>query len=229
MKLSIIIPAHNEEKRISRTFASIHHIFEGDFEVIVVSNGSTDNTANVLEEAKKKYPYIIFMDFKEKLGKGGAILEGLKIAQGEIIGFLDADDAFDLEQVKVAIDNFSEEYDCFIASKWKNQKLFEIAEPFSRKIMSRGWNFLVKIILGLNFRDTQGGLKFLKRSAFEKIGNSFIGTGFEFDAELLWKLQKNHFKIKEIHIPNRFVQGSTFNTKYIPAMFLNMLKLRWLK
>lgn len=227
MKLSIIIPAHNEEKRLGKTITSIYNTFQNDFEVIVVSNGSADKTPNILKEAEAQYNNFKAIIDKNKLGKGGAILAGLKVAKGDIIGFFDADDAFDLQQVKEILDNFPEGYDCFIASKWLEQKCRQVNEPISKKIFSRCWNILARTILGLNFCDTQGGLKFLKRSAFESIGNNFISRGFEFDVELLWKLQQKGFKIKEIFIKNKYVLGSTFNMKYALPMLINILKMGW--
>ncbi|MDO8740180.1 MAG: glycosyltransferase [Candidatus Woesearchaeota archaeon] len=225
MSLSIIIPAYNEEKRIEKTINSVYGAFRDDLELIVVSNGSTDKTVYVLKGLKRKYKSLKILVFKKKLGKGGAIIEGLKIAKKDIMGFLDADDAFDLKEIKKAMAYFKG-YDCIIASKWKGQSFFNVDEPFLRKLFSRGWNLLVRLLLGLDFYDTQAGAKFLKKRAYEKISKKgFITKGFEFDVELLYRLKQNNFKVKEIFIPSRFIAGSRFSLKYMPPMFKNLIKI----
>ena len=226
-KISIIIPAYNEEKRIKNTLNSLYNIFRNDVKILVVSNGSSDKTIDILKEEKKKNSNLEFLDFPKKLGKGGAILEGLKVVGTEYIGFIDADDAFDLNYIKKVLNEFNE-YDCIIASKWKERNFFQVDEPFLRKILSRSWNVLVRIFLGLNYRDTQAGAKFFKKEVIGKIGFNFISKGFAFDIELLKKFKKNNFIIKEIYVPSKFIGGSTFSLKYCPGMLKDLIKI-WLK
>ena len=225
-KISIIIPAYNEEKRIKNTLNSLYNIFRNDVKILVVSNGSSDKTIDILKEEKKKNSNLEFLDFPKKLGKGGAILEGLKVVGTEYIGFIDADDAFDLNYIKKVLNEFNE-YDCIIASKWKERNFFQVDEPFLRKILSRSWNVLVRIFLGLNYRDTQAGAKFFKKEVIDKIGFNFISKGFAFDTELLKKIKKNNFIIKEIYVPSKFVSGSTFSLKHCPSMFRDLLRVWW--
>ena len=225
--LSIIIPAYNEEKRIESTLNNLLKVF-GDAEIIVVSNGSKDGTVEILKKWKDKNPNLDYKDFSEKLGKGGAIVEGLKEAKGDWVGFIDADDAFDLEYIKQVLMTFST-FDCVIASKWKGKNTFQVDEPFLRKLMSRGWNLLVRVFLNLKYRDTQAGAKFFKKKVRENIGCDFISRGFAFDVELLNKIKKGGFRVKEVYIPSRFVEGSTFSLKYCGNMFRDLLKIWWSK
>ena len=226
-KISIIIPAHNEGKRIESTLNSLHSTFPGE-EIIVVSNGSTDNTIEILKSWKEKYAGLKYLEFSDKLGKGGAIVEGLKLANNEIVGFIDADDAFDLNFIKnylVELNN----YDCLIASKWKDKNIFQVNEPLLRKILSRVWNLLVRILLNLNYYDTQAGAKFFKLEVCKKIESKFTSKGFAFDVELLYKIRRNKFKIKEIYVPSRYIPGSTFRLKHCKNMFKDLLKIWWLE
>lgn len=226
MELSIIIPAVNEEKRLPGTLKSIRNKLKDlTYEIIVVSNGSTDGTIPILKNLKKKYKNLKYLDFTWK-AKGGAILEGFKVAKGKYIGFIDADDAFDLIKIKKEIRNLGK-FDGFIASKWKNQKMATVNEPFLRKILSRGWNLLARILCDITFTDTQGGAKFFKKKAIATIDLNFLTRGFEFDIELLTRLQKKNFKIKEVFIPSKYLEGSTFNTNYVLPMFTGILKI-WL-
>ncbi len=225
---TLIIPAYNEENRIEQTLNSIHNSFNDSIDVIIISNGSIDNTINILKKYKLKYKNFDYLDFKDKLGKGGAILEGLKKAKTKYLGFIDADDAFDLTYIKEIIKNLKNN-DVIIASKWKHQSFFEVNEPFLRKIMSRGWNILVRILLKLNFRDTQAGAKFFKKSAFDKINSTFISKKFAFDAELLYKFKKNRFFIKEVYTPSVYKAETTFRFRDIFSMFTDLIKIWWSK
>ena len=223
VKISIIVPAYNEGKRIGSTLNSLLSNFH-DEEIIVVSNGSKDNTIEILKEWKSKNKNLIYFDFPEKLGKGGAILEGMKIAKGDWIGFIDADDAFDLKYLKTQLLSLGD-YDCIIASKWKNKNIFQIDEPTIRKILSRVWNLLVRILLNLNYYDTQAGAKFFKKKVRDKIGDNFISKGFAFDVELLNRIKKNNFRIKEIYVPSKFIPGSTFKLRHCKQMLKDLLKI----
>ena len=225
--ISIIVPAYNEGKRIESTLNSLFLVFPEE-EIIVVSNGSFDNTIEILKRWNEKHSNFKYLEFSEKLGKGGAIIEGLKISKGNLIGFIDADDAFDLDYLKNSVYQLSE-YDSIIASKWKNRNIFEVNEPFIRKILSRGWNLLVRILLGLNFKDTQAGAKFFTIEVKNKIKYNFISKGFAFDIELLYKIKRNNFKIKEIYVPSRFIEGSTFKLRHCKRMFFDLLKIWWSK
>jgi len=227
-KISIVIPAYNEEKRIKKTLNSLYNVFGSDAEILVVSNGSIDDTINILKKEKKKHSNLEFLDFSNKLGKGGAILEGLKIANGDYIGFIDADDAFDLEYIKKILNELNN-YDCIIASKWKERNFFQIDEPFLRKFLSRVWNILARIFLNLHYKDTQGGAKFFKKEVKDAIGFDFITKSFAFDIELLNKIKEKKFKIKEIYIPSKFIEGSTFSLKCCPSMFKDLIKIWWSK
>lgn len=224
---TLIIPAYNEEKRIRQTLNSVKNTLGNDINVLVVSNGSKDRTVNILKEWKKENKNFDFLEFKEKLGKGGAILEGLRKAKSKYIGFIDADDSFDLNTVKEIIENFDD--DVIIASKWRGKNIFEVDEPFMRKFSSRIWNLMCKILLNLKLNDTQAGAKFLRRDAFNAIDREFICRAFSFDVELLFLLNKKGYKIDERYIKTIHRDGSTFNMKYVFPMFKDLMKLWWSK
>jgi len=225
--LSFVIPAYNEEKRISKTLDNYTKFLNPykDYEIIVVCNGCTDNTVSIVKSFSEKNKKIKLLEFREKIGKGGAVIEGLKVAKKDIIGFVDADDAFELNGLKNLIKEI-DSYDGAIASKWKGKKFSEVSEPFLRKLFSRGWNLLIRTLFGLKFKDTQSGAKFFKKKVISAIDKNFICNGFEFDVELLWKIKKKRFRIKEVYVPTKHTKYSTFSNKYIFIMFKNILKLR---
>lgn len=234
LKLSLIIPAYNEEERIGKTLRNYwFHLKEnlpGEFEIIVVLNGCKDKSPEIVKEFAKQRKGVRYAEIKEGMGKGGAVLHGFQMAKGKIIGFLDADDAFDLLGVQVMIDSLLKgEIDCFIASKWKGVRFSAVTEPFIRKILGRGWNTLVKILLRIPIQDTQAGAKFLRRDVFHAINHSFICRGFDFDIELLLRLKEKGFTIREEYVPSKHIPGSTFSLKHVPKMFRDLIILWWRK
>lgn len=225
-KVSIIIPAHNEEKTIKSSVSKLTKYFS-NAEVIVVCNGCSDMTYERCSELKSENLKI--MDFKDRIGKGGAVLKGMAVAKGDIVGFVDADGSFSPNDVEKIIDNLNN-CDCSIASKWKGKKLSEVNSDFKRKIGSRGWNLMSRMFLGLDVRDTQAGLKFFKRDVMRKIlETTFICKGFDFDVELLYKIKKNGFTIEETHTPIRRGKKSTFKMSNSPKMFVNFLRFYFSK
>lgn len=225
-KVSIVIPAHNEEKRIKDTVTEIADNFRSA-EIIVVCNGCADKTYEVARKIKR--PNVKVVNFHERIGKGGAILEGFKIATGDVVGFVDADGSFRTEDIKKVIDD-TKLYDAVIASKWKGKGFFEVQSGFSRKIGSRGWNFLANTIADIDFSDTQAGLKFFTRDVVDMVlKEDFVCRGFDFDVELLYKIKAAGFRIKEIYVSIRDGGKSTFDMRSSPKMFVNLMKFYFSK
>jgi glycosyltransferase involved in cell wall biosynthesis/predicted RNA methylase len=229
MNLSIVLPACNEEKRIISTLTNYVEHFPkvcNRLEIIVVVNGSNDKTFSLAKFFSKKYNFVKVVEFKKKIGKGGALILGLSQAKNDIIGFLDADDSFNLTDLNKILDPLkNNQIDVGIASKWKRRSFIQVDEPFSRKVMSRFWNVLTKLFLSLNFKDTQAGAKFFTKEAWDHIPKNFIGKGFEFDVDLLSQFYNFGFKIKEFHIRNKHKEFSKFNNKHIFPMFINFFKI----
>lgn len=225
MRISIILPAHNEEENIGIILKDLLSKFPYS-EIIVVCNACTDATPRIVENISKVNENVKCVNLNE-LGKGIALIEGFKRASSECIGYIDADGAFDSNDIIKIIKELKNS-DCVIASKWKGQRFSSVYGSFSRKIASRAWNFLVRIFLGLNFQDTQAGLKFFKKEVFDSIDQDFVCKGFAFDAELLYKIKNKGFRIKEVFVQAKPTKKSTFSLKYAPEMFFGILKL-WLK
>ena len=227
--LSIVIPAYNEEKRIARTLDAYSKFFSGnvkDFEIIVVLNNCKDNTLEIVEKFSKKSKKIKYLDFKRAIGKGKAIIEGFKVAKGNLIGFVDADMATSPSSFYDLIKNMNG-YDGIIASRWiKNSKIKE-KQPLLKRIGSRGFNFLVYLLFDLKFKDTQCGAKLFKSYVIRSIMNEIGITKWAFDVNLLYLAKRKNYKIKEIPTEWNAVGASHFNLlKSIPEMFLGLIRLR---
>ncbi len=227
--LSIIIPANNEERFIESTIKDVLLTVK-NVKLIVVCNNCSDKTFDVVEKLRKRNKDILNINIKERIGKGGAILEGFKYAgNSKYVGYLDADNAFYSRDILRLIKELNE-YDCVIASKWFNSKLSYVNENFFRKVYGRIWNFIINFLFNLDVKDSQAGMKFFRRDILDKINtDNFICKGFDFDVELLHKIKKNGFCIKEIGVKiKKLDKKSSFSYKNILKMIVNIFRYRYL-
>lgn len=227
MFLSIVFAAYNEEKRIKRTLSEYCAYFSFA-EIIVVCNGCKDNTVSVVEQLMKRFHNIKLLVFPEMLGKGGAIIEGLKVARGKIIGFSDADGAYPPSEFEKLLRKIKGGYPVVIASrrikKGKGRK--ESGESLERSIASRLFNIFVNNLFYLQLTDTQAGAKVFKREVIKRVLPKLKCRGYEFDVELLWKIKVEGYRIKEVPINWTHVSGSRFNLFDVPKMTASLIKLR---
>jgi glycosyltransferase involved in cell wall biosynthesis len=229
--LSLIIPAHNSEKVIESSIISYYNAFSKKFkklEIIVICNDSSDNTAKICLGLGKRLPLkVIEIPYR---GKGYALIEGFNNAKFEILGFLDADNSFDLDKVSEMI-NLLEKSQVVIASKYtKGDKKRQ--GSLQRRIISLGGNMVSKFFFNLSFRDTQAGAKFFKREVWEKITEKkpkFTCHGFDWDMEFLYRVTKKNFAVEEFYIPVQQGGFSTFRLKYIPGILKRLFLLRFVK
>jgi len=200
LKLSIVIPAYNETKRIARMLDSYLAYFlsryESEVELIVVVNGSRDNTADIARTYSARHSQISVIEVKEAIGKGGAIIVGFKHASGMLIGFADADgstppEAFDDLALNIGTAG------AIIASRWFADSIVEPKQPLKRRIVSRIFNFMVRVIFGMDIHDTQCGAKVLRHEAVQKILPHLGITRWAFDVDLLFQVHRAGFDITE--------------------------------
>ena len=227
---SIIIPAKNEELRIRQTLIDYSEFFrktKKSFEILIVLNNCHDKTEDVVKEIKKIYKEVNYVNFSEPIGKGGALLEGFKLAKGDLITYTDADGSTSPETL-FELSKKIEDYDGIIGSRWIKGANIIKKQTLKRRIASRAFNLLTKIILGLKFKDTQCAAKVFRKKAIESIKNKIEPTNFAIDAILLYNLKKNNFRIKEVPITWEDKAFSTLKmSKVIPNMFKAILKARF--
>lgn len=230
LKLSIIIPAYNEEKRISKTLEEyckfFNNVYKNNFEIIVILNGCKDNTLRVVKTSAKKYNQIKYIDIKEAIGKGGAVIEGFKQAEGELIGFVDADNSTKAEYFYDLVKDINN-YDCAIASRWIKGAKVNPPQPISRRIASRTFNAIVRILFNINVHDSQCGAKLFKKQAIKEIIPYLGITRWAFDVDLLYQLKKRKRTILEVPTVWSDTPGSNLNIKKASKeMFLAITRLR---
>lgn len=227
MKLSIVIPAYNEQDRIGPILEEYAEFFAKIYgsclEIIVVVDG-TDGTKDVVRRISRKFPKKIrCMYSREKQGKGGAIIRGFKACTGDIIGFADADESVTAEEYYRIIRELG---DCAIASRKINDSKILKKQPLTRRFASSCFNILVNALFNLNLKDTQCGAKVFRKEVLYAVLPELQCKGFEFDVELLFRIKEKGFKIKEIPIKWKHEEGSSFEMIYAPSMLINLLKLK---
>jgi glycosyltransferase involved in cell wall biosynthesis len=224
--ISVIVPAYNEEQRIEQTLKDYRAGLQGygkDFEIIVVCDGAKDRTAEISRKFTDKV-----LEFPQRLGKGGGVLEGFKAANGDIMGFTDADNSLKVDQFLRLLDEMeSTGAGCVIADRKSKESMIMESQYLLRRFASEAFNFMMtRAIFGLRVRDSQCGGKVFKRAYIEKVVPKMVCRGFEFDVELLWRLKNEGCEIKEVPVVWKDDKGSKFSFKYIPSMFINLMKVR---
>lgn len=229
MKLSIVIPAYNEENRIGKTLKNYLSYFtkkyKNSYELIVVMNGCRDNTAGVVYSFKK-HKQLRVLDFKEGIGKGGAVIEGFKVAKGDAIGFVDADESTKAEEYDRIFTKMGD-VDCIIASRYMKGAKMEPKQGPVRILASRGFNLLIKQLFGLKIKDSQCGAKIFTKHAVKTILPKLGLTKWAFDVDLLYQLKREGFILKEIPTIWQDDADSNLNVRRATVeMFLSIARLR---
>lgn len=232
------MPAYNEEKRIDNTLEAYSNYFEElrknkelDYEILVVINNTKDRTEEIVKKYNKKNNQIKYLNFKQG-GKGFAITEGFKDAlkrNNSLIGFVDADLATTPEAFHYLIKNMSNNCDGAIASRYIKGSIVKPKPTIQRIITSRIFNFFIRTLLFMPYRDTQCGAKIFKRKAIERTLPSLSMSKWAFDVDLIYRLRRLGYKIKEFRTTWSDMKYSKINFLSAgPWMALGVIRLRLL-
>ncbi len=233
MKYSIIIPAYNEESRLEATVRDYAEFVTNEWkpnevEILLIVNGSADRTDQIAAALAKEYPFVQLWATKKRLGKGGAVLQGFDEAQGEIIAFTDADNSTVPTELKKLIEAVKQGADSAIGSRWLPESKQVIPQPMMRRLASRVFNLIVRLLFQFHFKDTQCGAKAFCRNAILHIRSKVRSTGWAFDVEMIWHLQQAGFTVKEVPIHWRDNSHSRIRMhRDAPSMLIELFKLRF--
>ena len=237
LKIDIIIPAHNEEKRIGKTLSTYCAFFENEARVrniktifTVVLNGCTDNTLDVVKKAQQQFSSIEIIDLKQA-GKGYAVIEGFKHAltkNYDLIGFVDADMATRPQYFYELIENINN-HDVIFASRYMKESKIMPQRPWIKKWgRELIFNPLVRLLMGINFKDFQCGAKLFKAKVLKKIVPEITMKDWAFDVEIIYLSKKYGFSLKEIPTTWYDQTGSKFDIIRAGSKMLgSIVKLRW--
>jgi glycosyltransferase involved in cell wall biosynthesis len=228
----LLIPAYNEEQRIEPVLRGYAEFFQknysGKVQLVVVLNGCVDDTLGVVRRVALEYSSISALEFPGRIGKGGALIEGLKLAPlADLIGYVDADGAtgpaafYDLVKQMAGAD-------CVIGSRWLPGAVLHQAQSSQRRFASRMFHLVVQLFFWMNIRDTQCGAKVMRRAAVETIHSALRLTDLAFDINLLYALKIFGFRILEIPTEWTDKSGSkvSFDFKTSLNMLLSIVRLR---
>jgi glycosyltransferase involved in cell wall biosynthesis len=227
----LLIPAYNEEERIGpvlREYAAYFRSnYTGEFKIVVVLNGCRDNTLGVVTEAAREFPEVNWLEFKAPIGKGGALIEGLRLwPEADLIGYVDADGATAPPAFMELIRHCAE-VDCAIGSRWIPGAVLEQAQSAKRRLFSRIFHIYVELLLGMRIKDTQCGAKVMRRAAMEKVHSALRIADVAFDINLLYSLKKAGFTVREVPTVWTDKIGSKMSlNKGALAILLSVLRLR---
>jgi glycosyltransferase involved in cell wall biosynthesis len=228
---SIIIPAYNESTRIGATLDRVlAYVAERgwDAEVIVVNDGSRDNTVEVVSQYTEKHPALRLLENPGNRGKGYSVRHGMLHARGQLLLFSDADLSSPIEEAAKLLAALAGGADIAIGSRWLRADLQTRRQPLYRQLFGRVFNLLLRLILGLKFKDTQCGFKAFTGRAAQAIFPLQKIERWGFDPELLYLANKLGFIVVEVPVAWAHRGG----TRISPVrdglrMFGEMLKIRW--
>ncbi len=225
VSLSFVIPAHNEEDFIENTLDTLNSAVANElptYEIVVVNDGSRDKTLLNVTRYAEKNGHVKIISFDRNMGKGFAVKAGFMQASGNVVVFADGDMEIDLRTVSNFVKAL-EHGDIVIASKWHPDSHVEV--PLVRKILSHSFNVLVRILTGASLRDTQAGLKAMRKSAFVDIFPRLAVKRYAFDVELLAVARL--FGLKVIEMPVNIKLDASFKFKQIWLMFIDLLGIAY--
>ncbi len=226
--LQIVIPAFNEEKRIEETIKNILNYKKLDLKkIIIVDDGSKDNTAKILRNLKERYVFLDFFQNEKNEGKGFALKKGILNSSSEVPYLLitDADLSAPIEEIERFLP-FIKDYAILIGSRGLDRSFIKKHQPFYREFMGIVFNLMVQILFFPKIYDTQCGFKLFKTRVAKEIFKELKLKGFSYDVEVLILAKIKGYKFKEV--PVFWYHKGESKVKITKAPFLMLLEIIYL-
>jgi glycosyltransferase involved in cell wall biosynthesis len=202
-QLSIVIPAYNESARIEQTLERVMACVDGqgwDAEVLVVDDGSTDRTVEIVHAWMERTPRLHLIQNEGNRGKGYSVRNGLLQAAGKVVMFTDADLSAPMEEAERLLAAIRDGADVAIGSRWMDRTRQTIHQPLYRRFFGRCFNGVTRTVMGLPFKDTQCGFKAFRREAAQIIFRLQRIERWGFDPEILFIARKLGYTIREVPV-----------------------------
>ncbi len=233
-EISIVIPAYNEEKVIGDTLAEVSGYLEErgfHYEIILVSDGSTDNTEAIALSASAGNKRIRVLKNEQNMGKGFSVKKGCLAARGRVIAFTDADLSYPISEVEKPLKMIREKAaDVAIGSRTVSGARIVVHTSPLRKVMSKVFNIFVRLIAIKEIGDTQCGFKAFSSDAAMDVFSLQTMSGFSFDVEIIYIAKKLGYRVREFPIIwAKSSESSSVNpVSDSMGMFFDIMKIRLL-
>lgn len=211
LRLSVVIPAYNEEARLEKTLNQVIAYLDAGwqpYEVLVVSDGSTDRTEQIALHFAERYPQVKLLAYQPNRGKGYAVRYGMLRAQGKWVLFSDADLATPIEELGKLAQRLEQGYAIAIGSRPLRESQLIVRQPFYREWAGRAFNKVVQLLAVRGIHDTQCGFKLFTREAVQAIFPLCQLDRFSFDFEALHYAQRLGYPIAEVPVRWMHQEGS---------------------
>jgi dolichyl-phosphate beta-glucosyltransferase len=228
---SIVIPAYNEQARLRPTLDEILRYAaeqKWDCEILVVNDGSRDDTAEIVREYQARDPKVQLVENPGNRGKGFSVRNGMLHARGEICLFTDADLSSPIAESQKLFAAIAQGADVAFGSRWLRKELQTERQPLYRQLFGRIFNLLLRAVLGLYFKDTQCGFKAFRREAAARIFPLQKIERWGFDPEILFLAQRMGMKIEEVPVEWAHAEGTRLHPfRDGLRMFGDVMHIRW--
>ena len=229
--LSVVVPAHNEARRLSRSLPTIVAYLRDESlpaEIVVVDDGSGDATVETARSALRGFPGRV-VSLGENQGKGAAVRRGVAEASGRWVLMTDADLSTPMEEHrKLAIVARDHDLDVVIGSRGLPDSHIEVRQNVVRQTMGKTFNRIIRLATGLQFRDTQCGFKLMDRERVQPLFRTMVVDGFAFDVELLFLCRKFSLAVREVPVVWRNDPESQVSLLGDPLRMLrDLARIRW--
>jgi len=230
---SIVVPAYNESARLGSSLDKIlsyiaRQKWSAEVEVIVVNDGSRDDTAQIVRRLAQKNSALRLVENPGNRGKGYSVRNGMLQARGQVVVFSDADLSSPIEELPKLLNALSGGADIAIGSRWLQSELQTQRQPIHRQLFGRIFNLLLRITLSLHFKDTQCGFKAFQKTAVQRIFPLQKIERWGFDPEILFLARKFGFRVQEVPVAWAHSGGTRIHPLTDGSrMFWDMLRIRW--
>ncbi len=231
LQYSIIIPAYNEQARIGATLEGVLACIASrnwQAEVLVVNDGSSDDTAQIVRQAAQQHPVIRLIENCKNRGKGFSVRNGMLQARAPIVMFTDADLSSPMEEAELLFAALNEDADVAIGSRWLKRSRQTIRQPLYRRFFGRCFNWCTRLVMGLPYADTQCGFKAFRLEAAREIFTRQRIERWGFDPELLFIARGLGLRVQEV--PVTWGHDERSRISYLRdgmQMMLEILRVRW--
>ncbi len=228
-KLSVVIPAYNEEKRITATLNDIDAFLSKQsfsYEILVVIDGARDNTSKVVNGLKLQIKNLNVLDNKENHGKGYVVKQGMLAATGDVRLFMDADNSTTVDEIISFLPYFDQGYDLVVGSRRIEGANIAVKQPWVRDFLGGVFRFIVHTLVPIGVTDSQCGFKAMTAKAAETIFPKQTIFRWAFDVEILALARKNKLKIKEMPVKWMDDAGSQMRFSGMVDMLLEIIRVR---